>query len=206
MAGRRLRRSARGVGALLALATGGLLGAQAHAPTFPKRDQLHIDPGSVALTVEYEVAGDEAVQLARLFDRDRSGRLDAGECSALRDSLAQVAVAFARLDWDGQPLPLARRDAVLRCDGAGPLLLQATWVAPLPVRASPTEEEAGHRLRLTDRHKDRRVAVPLRITVDGVRIDDAGPAAGRSATPLRLLHEGVATVLRVRRGPASPRF
>ena len=112
--------------------------AQAHRVQYPKMDALSVSPQSVTLQIEYLIpSAEESGLLYRLFDRDRSGRLDATEQQALREYLCQQAGAFVRLALDGRPLPLQRAGAELSRPGRGELLaISLTLTAPIPDPAS----------------------------------------------------------------------
>jgi hypothetical protein len=150
------------LGALLGLAPS----AAGHGVEYPKRDTLQVAPQSVTLRIEYVVASaEESALLARLFDRDRSGALEPGEQQALREHLCRQADAFVRLELDGRPLPLRRTQAELGRPGRGELLaISMTLTAAIPGTAP------AHTLRLFDRHKDRALAVPVRVTAQGVQL------------------------------------
>lgn len=153
-----------GLGLGLGLGLGGT--ARGHEVEYPKRDTLYLSPQSVTLYIEYLIpSAQESALLSRLFDRDRSGGLDAAEQQALREHLCRQADAFVRLELDGQPLPLGRAQAELSRPGRGELLAVAlTLTATIPGGA------LGHTLRLFDRHKDRALAVPVRVSAQGVRL------------------------------------
>lgn len=140
--------------------------ARGHGVEYPKRDTLQLAPQSVTLHIEYVIpSAEESALLSRLFDRDRSGELDAAEEQALREHLCRQADAFVRLEVDGQPLPLGRVQAELSRPGRGELLAVAlTLTAAIPGSAP------SHALRLFDRHKDRTLAVPVRVTAQGVQL------------------------------------
>ena len=145
--------------------------ARGHRVEYPKRDTLYVAPQSVTLHIEYLIpTAEESALLSRLLDRDRSGGLDAAEEQALREHLCRQAGAFVRLEVDGQPLPLGRAQAELSRPGRGELLAVAlTLFAAIPGGA------AAHTLRLFDRHKDRALAVPVRVSAQGVRLTTSLP-------------------------------
>lgn len=173
--------------------------ARAHKEEFPKRDALLIEPDRVTLTVQYLVpASGEAEVLRRLFDRDRSGQLEAAEQAALRSYLSVQASAFVQLMLDGKPLPLQQERVELGPIGGGGGGRQDGLSAVLTLSAAlPSEALASgqHRLRLADRHKDRRVAVPLRVVARGLRVASHLP-------PLPLLDAGHAAELELEATPA----
>ena len=174
--------------------------ARAHKEEFPKRDALLIEPDRVTLTVQYLVpASDEAEVLRRLFDRDRSGQLEAAEQAALRSYLSVQASAFVQLTLDGKTLPLKQERVELGPVGGGGrqegLSAVLTLSAALPAAALAS---GHHRLRLADRHKDRRVAVPLRVVARGLRVASHLP-------PLPLLDAGHAAELELEATPAPSR-
>lgn len=140
--------------------------AQAHRVQYPKTDALHIEVRSLSLHIEYLIPSpEESGLLYRLFDRDRSGSLDEAEEHALREHLCHQAGAFVRLELDGRPLPLVRTQAELARAGRGELLaVSLTLAATIPAGG------LAHTLRLFDRHKDRALAVPVRVSTQGVRL------------------------------------
>lgn len=152
------------VGLGLGLGLGGT--ARGHEVEYPKRDTLYLSPQSVTLYIEYLIpSAQESALLSRLFDRDRSGGLDAAEQQALREHLCRQADAFVRLELDGRPLPLHRAGAELSRPGRGELLaISLTLTAPI------SDPAISHTLRLFDRHKDRALAVPVRVTAQGVQL------------------------------------
>lgn len=144
-------------------------GAQAHRVQYPKMDTLSVSPQSVTLQIEYLIASAEESGLVyRLFDRDHSATLDSAEQQALREYLCQQAGAFVRLEVDGRPLPLVRTHAALGRARQGELLAVA-----LTLEAAVPSAVAAHTLRLFDRHKDRSIAVPVRVAAKGVRLTTA---------------------------------
>lgn len=157
-------RAVAALGALLALAVLGAP-ARAHRVQYPKTDTLQLSPQALSLRIEYLVPSpEESGLLFRLFDRDRSGTLEDGEQQALREHLCRQADAFVRVELDGKPLPLVRTQAELARAGRGELLaVSLTLTATIPTAAA-------HTLRLFDRHKDRALAVPVRVAVHGVRL------------------------------------
>lgn len=153
--------------------------AHAHGVELPKRDALLIKKDRVSIRVQYVVANnDEARVLLRLFDRDRSSSLDAPERDALRAHLCRQATSFLRLELDGKPLSLIEDHAELGSDLASVDIILS---APLIEK----QERGRHQLRLFDRHKDRRVVVPVRVTGNEVRIVSQLP-------PLTMLDAGQA--------------
>lgn len=168
--------------------------AAGHKEEFPKRDALLIEPGRLTLTVQYVVpASEEAEVLRHLFDRDRSGQLEGAELDALRSYLSTQASAFVKLALDGKALQLKQEQIEL-----GPIpidarreALSAVLTLSLPLSLSP----GRHQLRFSDRHKDRRVQVPLRISGRGLRVRSNLP-------PLPLLDEGHVAELELEVTPA----
>ena len=145
--------------------------AQAHQVQYPKTDVLSVAPHTITLHTEYLIpSAEESGLLYRLFDRDRSGKLDEGERQALREYLCQQAGGFVALELDGHPLHLARTKAELATPGRTDLVgVSLTLVATVALTDGP------HTLRLADRHKDRMLAVPLRVLSEGVRVTTALP-------------------------------
>jgi hypothetical protein len=154
--------------------------ASAHRDEFPKRDRLELTPTALSLRIDYCLAtSDESRLLFRLFDRDRSGQLDDPESAALLAHLARLATAFVTLEIDGRPLPLHQAAAELSGPSAASLALSAVVILTAPLGLKP----GRHRLRLGDRHKDRRQPVPLTWVATGLRVQSSLP-------PLPLLHDG----------------
>lgn len=142
--------------------------ASAHREMYPKQDRLELSPGGVRLLLGYAVpAGDEARALRRLFDRDRDGTLGAEERAALNEHLARLALHFLSVKLDGRPLPLRRAAVEGGPEDAERLAVTVTVEAALPPGA--------HVLRLSDRHKDRRLAVPVTVSARGVRVTSRLP-------------------------------
>jgi len=157
---------ARAVVLLCALLLGPSGGAQAHKVQYPKTDALDISAQRITVHIEYLVASaEESGLLYRLFDRDHSGVLSAAERLALREHLSRLAAAFLVVTLDGKALPLARTGAELGTPGRGDLLaVSLTLLAPVELTTGP------HTLRLLDRHKDRLLAVPVRVSTAGVQL------------------------------------
>ncbi len=140
---------------------------RAHRQEFPKRDELLVEPRRVTLTIKYLIPSTEESELLRhLFDRDRSGSLEESEQKALLSHLGVQATAFLKLTLDGQPIPLTRERAELSPanDRQSVLAVVLTLTAPLALGAG------RHHLRLFDRHKDRHLVVPLRLSTPGLRL------------------------------------
>lgn len=166
--------------------------ASGHKEEFPKRDALLIEAGQLTLTVQYMVpASEEAEVLRRLFDRDRSGQLEAAEQAALRGYLSAQASAFVKVALDGKALQLRQERVELGPIGAQREALSATLTLSLPLSLTP----GRHQLRFSDRHKDRRVQVPLRVSAPGLRLRSNLP-------PLPLLDEWHAAELELEVTPA----
>jgi hypothetical protein len=141
--------------------------AAAHREEFPKRDQLVVTPDHVTLTIEYLIPTDEeAAVLRRLFDRDRSGSLDADEQQNLLLYLCTQATAFLRLSVDERPIALQQERSQLLplSESKNPLMAVITLTAPLSLK------RGRHHLHLVDRHKDRHILVPLRLSAPSIRI------------------------------------
>jgi hypothetical protein len=143
-----------------------------------------VRPGEVRVVLDYAVpGGDQAQALRRIFDRDRSGALNAREQAALRAYLIEEATHFLALEIDGvlvalrgvgeDPAPLG--DGV----GGGRLEVEVTLAAQV------TLGDRRHRLVLSDRHKDRRQVVPVAVSIEGLQ-----PIYKEPRAPLQLLGEG----------------
>jgi hypothetical protein len=161
----------------------GLCGsAPAHRVQYPKTEALEISPQSLTVHIEYLIpSAEESGLLSRLFDRDHSGTLSATERAALDAHLGRLATAFLVVELDGKSLPVG--STALERPGGGDLLaISLTLRFPLALAAGP------HTLRLLDRHKDRSLAVPVRVTTAGVRLTTRLPPLPllTAAEPLRL--------------------
>jgi len=135
--------------------------ASAHVEPFPKRDRLALSPTSARITIDYLIpAGEDARTLRELFDRDHSGALDDAEHAQLVEYLAQQATHFTTLTIDGAPISLHRESITPAIDprANGPLAITVTLAAPL---ATPPRH-----VRFADRHKDRRITIPVAVTLD----------------------------------------
>ena len=132
------------IGALLVAA--GL--AEAHPVATAKQDRLQVDR-EVTLTIDYRLAGDVARTLLRIVGDDRP---------RLARHLAREATAFLELTVDGQrrPLEISAATVGLEGDSIG-ARLELRFGAPL--------EPGAHALILADRHKDRRISVPVAIVL-----------------------------------------
>ena len=141
--------------------------AGAHVERYPKRDALTIAPTGLRLTVDYLVpSGDVALALRKIFDRDHSGALDDGERAALREHLAKEATVFLRVSLDGRDVKLEPRTTIADVSGAE----DERMTVHVELAATQQIAEGDHRVLVSDHHKDRRIAVPLRVTLAaGVR-------------------------------------
>jgi len=140
--------------------------AAAHSEQFPKRDRLALAPSGARVVIDYSIpAGDEARALRELFDRDHSGALDERERAQLGEYLAQQAARFVALTVDGAAAALERVSAepALGASANAGLTVTVTLAARVALGAGE------HRVRFADRHKDRRVTVPVALALDGLR-------------------------------------
>jgi hypothetical protein len=140
--------------------------AAAHTEKFPKRDRLQLSAGGARLAIDYLIPGDEARALREVFDRDHSGALDDKERAQLGEYLAQQAARFAALTVDGAPVALARAgfEPELGAGGETPIAVTVRLAAPLALGPG------RHHVRFADRHKDRRVTVPVAVALDGLSL------------------------------------
>jgi len=139
----------------------------AHPEPYPKRDRLELRRDRITLIIDYAIAdSDEAHALWDAFDRDRSGVLDDDERARLAAYLADQAARFARLDVDGAPRVLTRVRATPRLS---PARLETQLVLEAQLTTAP------RRVQLADRHKDRRITVPVELVADGVTPASALP-------------------------------
>jgi hypothetical protein len=100
---------ARLVAAALILAALGAAPTRALAHHFddPKRLRVRLEPTRLELTATYDVdPGARALELRRIFDRDRDGRLGPEERAVALDYLTRTALLFTRLEVDGVARPL----------------------------------------------------------------------------------------------------
>ena len=132
------------VGALLVAV--GLAGA--HPAALPKADRLLIDR-RVTLTIDYRVAGDVARTLRRIVGDDRR---------RLARHLAREATAFLELTVDGQ-----RRRPEITAASVG--LDDDSIGVQIELRCGAPLGPGAHTLILADRHKDRRISVPVTIVL-----------------------------------------
>lgn len=134
--------------------------ASAHRERYPKRDVLTLERTRVVLSIDYVVPrGELAAGLRRVFDRDRDGELGDKERGQLARHLAREATAFLSLTVDGRAARLTERTAMLDATGGEDerLSLHVELAADAPL------DPGDHTLRLADRHKDRRISVPLAV-------------------------------------------
>ena len=96
-----------------------------------------------------------------MFDRDRSGALDDKERAQLQRQLAREATAFLEVSLDGRALRLAPRTAILDASGGTDERLSLH----LELRADRALAAGDHKLRVADHHKDRRLAIPVAVTL-----------------------------------------
>jgi hypothetical protein len=153
--------------AVIVVACGFASTAAAHDTKYPKRDRLELSPAGARVIVDYVIpAGDEARALRELFDRDRSGALDERERAQLAEYLAVQAARFVALSVDGAPVPFARTaiDPALGETAIAPLAVTVTLVAAVLLA------DGEHRVRFGDRHKDRRVDVPVALAFNRLRV------------------------------------
>jgi hypothetical protein len=126
---------------------------------------LELTPARVRLVVDYAIAaGVEARALREIFDRDRSGAHDAAEKAQLTAYLVEQATHFASVAVDGRALALARAAAE---PDFGPGADGRLGVLVTLEAAAALGGGGAHRVRLADRHKDRRVTVPVTIAPSG---------------------------------------
>jgi hypothetical protein len=143
--------------------------AAAHEERTPKREELRLSPSEARLRIAYAVpAGDLAGTLSRLFDRDRDGVLSLAERAELARHLVREALAFLRLSVDGKPVVVA-----LSADSTEALAALLTREARPDGEVAVTFEAGAplalgggaHAIELRDRHKDRRVVIPVRVSL-----------------------------------------
>lgn len=141
-----------------------------HGPPAPLELTLLARPdGAQQLRLVRRVGGDAALELRRLFDRDRSGALDEAEAAALGEHLASAArdeagvssgeggaLAFRTVAGEGLAGPLSARPLSVATEATRPRALAVT-IAPrragapaVPLRcegpAGPVTLHAGAKL------------------------------------------------------------
>jgi hypothetical protein len=121
-----------------------------------KQDRLLLRPDGATLIIDYAVGGADARALRE--------RMAAPEIERWLES---QAVRFAALTVDGAALPLARVES--RAELGEALAVHVVLTAKLALAPG------RHRVRFADRHKDRRVAVPLALSAERLRIEGAPP-------------------------------
>jgi hypothetical protein len=139
--------------------------AAAHTEKNPKRDRLELSPTRARVVLDYAIpAGPDAQALREIFDRDRSGTLDAAEQQAVAKYLATQAAHFASLTIDGKPIAIAQVESLADLEPAP----QGRLAVRLTLEAALALAPGTHTVRFADRHKDRRKSVPLTLALDGV--------------------------------------
>ena len=154
--------SATAVGVYAALVAGLVapVSPHAHEEGAPKRDTLTIDPDRVTIVIVYDVPrGDVARALRALFDVDHAAGLDEAERDRLAVHLAHEATAFLGLRIDGAKILLTTRGRILECSGRDDDGLALRLELGGALSLSP----GLHAVRFVDWHKDRRIAVPVRL-------------------------------------------
>jgi|GEM_PF-3565431 len=153
---------ARLVALLCAVAGAGGVAA-AHVEQYPKRDRLELRPTGVRLVIDYAVPpGEDARTLRKIFDRDHSGALDADEYAALGKALGDEARRFLSLTVDGQAVSFrAETHPGPAGQGNERLVVELSLEANVAVHG---------KLILEDRHKDRRILVPVTVVTQGVKL------------------------------------
>jgi len=122
--------------------------AFAHDVKYPKRDRLELSALRAKLTIEYVIPPADAPALKQIFrGRDMTGYL-----------VAQ-ATHFLALSVDGKnvQLHIDKREAF-------DLGVRVELSAPLG---------KFHHVKLEDRHKDRRISVPVEVILDGLQIENS---------------------------------
>jgi hypothetical protein len=116
--------------------------ASAHSLNVPKRDRLLISASEIRLTVDYSISAEEARTLRQIMRRP------------IRDHLVREATHFAALTVDGKAVALT---------------IDKVTELPEAVRVELTAKVARpKRVRFFDRHKDRRITVPVEVVLEGL--------------------------------------
>ena len=167
---------------LVALALMASAVAAAHVEQYPQRDVLTLRPSGARLVISYAIpAGEDARTVRKAFDRDHDGTLDPGEYRALATALAEQARHFAALSVDDAAV-------TLRLVGTEPgppgkdnerLVVEVTLEAKLDLTKA-------HRVVLEDRHKDRRIQVPITVVVEKLQLANVPQAHVSVGHPLQL--------------------
>lgn len=139
--------------------------ARAHEAGLLRRDRVVVTPDGMELIVEDLIpAGEDARALRRIFDRDRSGAIEAAEGDALGAALAGRATRFLSVQVDGRAVVLRRVEQTWDLGGGPDERLRVT----VTLRGSAALSPGAHELRVSDRHPDRRRTVPLQIELRGL--------------------------------------
>jgi hypothetical protein len=117
----------------------------AHEVRYPKRDRLELSATRAKLTIEYVVPPVDAPALKQIF-RDRD----------MTSYLVEQALHFVALSADGKNLAMH---------------IDNTESFDLGVRVEMSAAiDRPHRVKLEDRHKDRRVNVPVEVILDQLQL------------------------------------
>jgi len=118
--------------------------AGAHELKFPKRDKLAISPAEIRVTIDYSVSAEDARTLRQILRRP------------ITDYLVQQATHFVVLAVDGRKTELKVVSVVGLDEGVR-----------VEMSAQVTHPRQVH---FQDRHKNRRITVPVEISVEGLQL------------------------------------
>jgi hypothetical protein len=143
--------------------------AAAHDENYPKRDRITLSHSTVKLTLDFAVpAGDDARALRQIFDKDRSGKLSDEEAAKLTDYLVRQTVNFVVVTVDGKRVVPKFDKVTADPPGSGRERLGVRVEMSAPVKEP-------HHIKLEDRHKDRRLNIPVEVVLDGVELKSTLP-------------------------------
>jgi hypothetical protein len=121
-----------------------LSAALAHSIQYPKRDRLRLSTAQIRLDVDYSISDEDARALREILRKP------------ITDYLVQQATHFAVLTVDGVAVKLVVQ-RVTPMEAGVHVELAAAVARP-------------HHVRFEDRHKDRRITVPVEVVLDGLQL------------------------------------
>ncbi len=156
--------------------------AAAHVEQFPQRDTLELRPSGARLIISYAIpAGEDARTLRKVFDRNHDGALDVAEYRALATAMADQARHYASLTVDGTPVAMAP----IGSNPGPPGKDNERLVVEVTLEAAQDLTKA-RRIILQDRHKDRRILVPVTVVVEKLQLASVTAANVSVGHPLEL--------------------
>ena len=159
--------------------------ALAHAVDHPRTIRLRAAPGRLEARFTFELDRAEAQATRRLFDRDRDGRLVAGELEMLSRYLERRALGTFELRHEGRTLASSKGEPRVR--GAS----EAKENLAVEVHRSWTLPEGAGTFSVEDAG-DAQGHVPVSVQADGVEVRFGAVKLGRgydlpARTPVRLV-------------------